>query len=542
MLQAQSDETPLYPAVRAVVGGPLVEEVLAREGGEAFPEALARRLSGLMPDAPAWLPHLAELERAVCECVARGREQGFRTPGDVPAPEVAPGLDVLEMPWQGLVALRRSLLEGTRPPGPPEPGRELLLLWPGRDGGCALRPARDEDLLVLKMVTEGLTCRDVAAATGAPAAGLVRILARARRDGLVLLPPSGLVRPADTHPRPAPDGPRFPENVFSSESFVLQWHVTQRCDLDCRHCYDRSVRADVGLEDGARVLEQMAGFCVERGVVGQVSFSGGNPLLHPGFFELYEHAVALGLNVAVLGNPCSGKMLDRLCEAAAPVFYQVSLEGLREHNDYIRGEGHFDRTLDFLDALRERGVSSQVMLTLTGANREQVIPLGERLAGRTDSFTFNRLAPVGQGASLACAPVDDHPAFLRRYLEAGLRRPHMQLKDSLFNVVLREAGRECFGGCTGSGCGAAYNFLSLLSDGTAHACRKMDSPVGNVHETGLAAVYDGEAAARYRAGCAACTGCELRPVCGGCLAVTKGLGLDPFTERDPYCPLERPGA
>ena len=52
---------------------------------------------------------------------------------------------------------------------------------------------------------------------------------------------------------------------------------------------------------------------------------------------------------------------------------------------------------------------------------------------------------------------------------------------------------------------------------------------------GLAAVYDSAAAARYRAGCAACSGCAIRPVCGGCLAVAHGFGLDPLRERDPLC-------
>jgi len=40
------------------------------------------------------------------------------------------------------------------------------------------------------------------------------------------------------------------------------------------------------------------------------------------------------------------------------------------------------------------------MLTLTRANLDQVLPLTEILQGRVDLFTFNRLALVGEGASL----------------------------------------------------------------------------------------------------------------------------------------------
>lgn len=30
-------------------------------------------------------------------------------------------------------------------------------------------------------------------------------------------------------------------------------------------------------------------------------------------------------------------------------------------------------------------------------------------------------------------------------------------------------------------------------------------------------------------------GCEIRPVCGGCLAVAYGYGRDIFRDVDPYC-------
>jgi hypothetical protein len=54
----------------------------------------------------------------------------------------------------------------------------------------------------------------------------------------------------------------------------------------------------------------------------------------------------------------------------------------------------------------------------------------------------------------------------------------MGLKDNLLNLVLAEGGEAPFGGCTGNGCGAAFNFVTLLSDGEVHACRKFPSPWG----------------------------------------------------------------
>lgn len=525
---------PNYPVLRAVLGNSFVDRHLVRNNPASFPDHLIASLPETHPDAPDWLVHLAELELTIHE-LKTGEGELF-IPADILKAVINPDLRILDVPWLGLVSFYRAQLDGLTDPPVPVAGRELLLAWRSRDGEPRVRPADDEDLLALKMTGEGLSTDEVSAETGAPVAGLVRMLHQAHEEGLITLPPSGIARPPETHPKPKDDRLHFPEGVFVSPAFVLQWHITQRCDLSCRHCYDRSSRTDVALAEGYDILEQMARFCADRQVVGQVSFSGGNPVLHADFFRFYERAVALGLNVAILGNPCSPEILDRMCGIDKPVFYQVSLEGLEEHNDYIRGAGHFQRTLGFLEMLRERGIFSQVMLTLTAANQDQVVPLGEFLAGKTDSFTFNRLAPVGQGASLDCAPTDGFQEFLRAYLESARAHTHMRLKDNFFNILLGGEG-GCFGGCTGSGCGAAFNFLSVICDGTVHACRKMDSPVGNLHESTLADVYDGAAASRYRAGSAACRECELRAGCGGCLAVVKGLGLDPFVDRDPYCPL-----
>jgi len=218
-----------------------------------------------------------------------------------------------------------------------------------------------------------------------------------------------------------------------------------------------------------------------------------------------------------------------------PAFFQVSLEGMKEHNDEIRGEGHFERVAKFLPVLKELGVYSMVMLTLTENNRDQVLPLAEYLRDKVDFFTFNRISLVGEGARLVPSNREQFSRFLEEYMEAARGNPIMGLKDNLINIIRRKNGRSPFGGCAGYGCGAAFNFITVLPDGEAHACRKFPSPIGNVLKQGIAGVYDSEIAARYRRGCAECERCEIRPVCGGCLAVAHSFGLDIFNEKDPYC-------
>ena len=137
--------------------------------------------------------------------------------------------------------------------------------------------------------------------------------------------------------------------------------------------------------------------------------------------------------------------------------------------------------------------------------------------------------------SLASVEPATYQKFLEEYLKARHDNPAIALKDNLLNIGLEADGLDLFGGCTGYGCGAAFNFVSLLPDGEVHACRKFPSKIGNLREQSLNDIYHAELAQKYRRGCIECDDCRLRSVCGGCLAVTHGYGLDPLAKKDPAC-------
>jgi selenobiotic family peptide radical SAM maturase len=161
--------------------------------------------------------------------------------------------------------------------------------------------------------------------------------------------------------------------------------------------------------------------------------------------------------------------------------------------------------------------------------------LAEALRGRADAFTFNRLAMVGEGKNLSLPEPEEFQAFLKAYREAASANPMMTLKDNLFNTLSGKTDNSPAGGCTGYGCGAAFNFVSLLPDGEVHACRKFPSPIGSIKENSLLDIFQSRAARRYRNGAEECRGCDLFTVCRGCLAVVYGMGLDCFKSRDPFC-------
>lgn len=409
---------------------------------------------------------------------------------------------------------------------------EFVLVWKNYGSQkVVIRPASEEDLLVLKIIAEDISPETIAKEAKMPVGALDKALMRAVNSGLLISPGSKIKRDIEALGGKA----MTDESFITAQTFTLQWHLTQACDLYCKHCYDRSDRSQMSLEQALAVLKDLRDFCKNRFVSGSISFTGGNPLLFPHFKELYRAASDYGFSLSILGNPASRETLESLLEIQTPSHFQVSLEGLPEHNDSIRGKGQFDRTIKFLGLLREMGIYSMVMLTLTKDNMAQVIPLVEMLRDLTDSFYFNRLSAVGEGVHLKMPDNDSFEEFLEAYMEAMKSNPIMGLKDNLFNILFYKKRMPLFGGCAGFGCSAAFNFVSALSDGEVHACRKFPSPIGNIFHQSLSEIYDSNAAHRYRSGCYECRSCSIRSVCGGCLASAYSKGLDIFNQKDPYC-------
>ena len=452
------------------------------EDPSAFPEVLREQVKAA--GLPEYLVDLARLEWAAFVA----HDTPVEPPSENGRTLLNPSIRLLHTSWGQIL----PIFGGAEEPDTLHtvPGDEQILVWKQPVTGVVKAGrATDEDLLVLKMTAEEIDVKTVAA-MGMIGVGAVKdALDRAVEQGLLMRPPSRIRRPKSWSSGVHPGDEAF----LGSDSFTLQWHVTQSCDLHCTHCYDRSDRESMPLEEAYAVLEDLDRFCTGRNVRGNISFTGGNPLLYPHFIPLYRRASEYGFGLSVLGNPASRKQIEELIAIRKPDCFQVSLEGLKDLNDLVRGPGHFDLTLRFLSVLRDLEVYSMVMLTLTQENIDQVLALASVLRDRTDVFHFNRLSMVGEGARLYLPSRERFFTFLEEYLAAAKTNPVIGMKESLINTCLYKRGGALFGGCAGHGCGAAFNFVALLPDGEVHACRKFPSLIGNIRNQSLEHAYCSEA-------------------------------------------------
>ena len=164
-------------------------------------------------------------------------------------------------------------------------------------------------------------------------------------EGLLTREPLSLPRPPL---RPSPD----PSLRY------LELQLTGKCNLRCRHCYLGGVgKQELSLEQVRSVLkefEEMQGL--------RVLLTGGEPLLHSRFAEINEMLPDLYLRKVLFTN---GVLLNKELLARLNVHeVQVSIDGMKNAHDALRGSGTYDLALHALrrtlDAGFEISVSTMV--------------------------------------------------------------------------------------------------------------------------------------------------------------------------------------
>ena len=191
-------------------------------------------------------------------------------------------------------------------------------------------------------------------------------------------------------------------NAGESPRPVVVWNCTRQCNLSCVHCY-----ASAGGRKSPGEMDDAAGRAflnnlVEFGVP-VILFSGGEPLLRDGFFELAAYARQQGLRTALSTN---GTLIDK--EAAGKIkeigFAEVgiSLDGTDSNNDHFRGKnGAYRAALDGIRNCLARGLRVSLRMTVTRLNYQE-IPAILRLVEDEgiDRVCFYHLAYSGRGSGL----------------------------------------------------------------------------------------------------------------------------------------------
>ena len=293
---------------------------------------------------------------------------------------------------------------------------------------------------------------------------------------------------------------------------ITVWNITRTCNLRCVHCYSDSnamqYPGELNWDEMQDVLVDLAAYEVPS-----LLLSGGEPMIHPRFFDLVEMASGAGLKLTISTN---GTLITpekaALLKAANVAYVGISLDGIGKiHDEFRRREGAFDAAVRGFRNCHEVKQKTGLRLTLTRHNVENIDRILDFIEDQEiQRVCFYHLVPAGRGSELqvleanaARGAIDTLISRVEAWHRQGIERELLtvtQPADGAYLLVrmenenhpnLEEARRLLSwngGGANSSGRGIA----NIDTQGNVHPDQFwQDVTLGNVKRMPFSEIWEG---------------------------------------------------
>jgi len=178
---------------------------------------------------------------------------------------------------------------------------------------------------------------------------------------------------------------------------TVTFELTNACNLRCKHCFSfagERLGDELNIDEIKKVLRELHNL----GTM-EIDFGGGEPLLRSDLFQVLNAAQSLDFEIVVLTN---GTLLDDATAKKLAEFsikhVQISLDGLRNAHEHLRGTGTFKPTIRAMKALRNEGIKFAVRTTATKESFRDIKKLAD-ISVKFGAYKFGvvRFFPAGRG-------------------------------------------------------------------------------------------------------------------------------------------------
>lgn len=322
--------------------------------------------------------------------------------------------------------------------------------------------------------------------------------------------------------------------------------VTNRCDLSCKHCFNRSGEdsiQELSLADVLNLFDQLQ----EMGIM-RIRLSGGEPTLHPEFPAIVVEAHRRRLRVSINTHGVYSFRIRQQIEDLPIDSFIVSLDGLRTTNDSIRGSGVFDQAVRTAATLHNWGRSVTFGVHLSRSNVNDVAGLIALAAQIGADVKFSPLRPIGRAQENlrdeVLSPADFYKA-VKTITHLRVNYPDIRISTDF--DILRPVQFSGPPSPSRASCPAGRSMLNVNYDGYVYPCAFLVTPqrefaAGHLHQAPLLTLWQeapGFLPFRTLEKDAQCRDCfAYGQTCfGGCVAISY-FTTGHLDAHDPTCFVE----
>jgi uncharacterized Fe-S cluster-containing radical SAM superfamily protein len=192
------------------------------------------------------------------------------------------------------------------------------------------------------------------------------------------------------------------QDVNASGLQFLWLEITEKCNLQCIHCYadsapDRPLLGSMELSDWIKVIDEASDLGCSR-----LQFIGGEPTIHPGLGTLIEHARNSGfefIEIYTNGTHFKPTLRESFIHNKVHLAFSVYSNIPAVHDCITRVSGSFFKTMNSIQWALDVGLNVRIGIIEMEANAGHAGSTKEMLAkiGVTD-FGVDRMRGIGRGA------------------------------------------------------------------------------------------------------------------------------------------------
>lgn len=341
------------------------------------------------------------------------------------------------------------------------------------------------------------------------------------------------------------------EVIAVKDPFYIQWHITNLCNLRCKHCYqdDFSKRSDLDWSGLQKVSDNVLFTLKEWGETACIHLTGGEPLLKPDLFnllnDLNRQSTVGELGIITNGLLIDRAMIKRLSDFSKLKKIKISLDGVdAETNDSLRRRGTFKKVIQNLSYIKEVG-RFEILLMFTIMKRNfKSLPSLFKLCQDLgiDGLIIERFIPLGRGKKIV-----NEVLSREEWKEMiGMLLDFSSIEGEETSFLPYQAFQMSFNGeepeLLGAPCVIGVDGLCIMPEGNVLPCRRFPISIGNLLNQSLREIWEkSELLEKLRIKESLkgkCGRCKIED-CRGCRSLALALTGD-YLSEDPHCGYHEP--
>lgn len=292
----------------------------------------------------------------------------------------------------------------------------------------------------------------------------------------------------------------YEDNLKLDTPIKIQWKITNKCNLKCKHCY-------LGKLDGFELpfekADEIADTIINSNVM-EVTISGGECSTYKGIEKIIKKFLINGIKVDVFTNALLLKnVLDKIdsdiLNKSALLFY-VSVDGLKSSHEQIRGKNTFDKTIENIKYAIEKGypvVTNTVINKINYCDIMDMIVLLKQMGVK--DVQLSNLIVQGSADNSMKISLSEQMALKEKINDLYKEHPEFGYiyysevpdSDGVRKVYSLSNGKKDFIGNDNWKCTAGVARVTIDSNGKVYCCPFIkDSYLGDLNKKNLSEVWD----------------------------------------------------